>query len=220
MSATWLHGDSEHLFSINIICLKLILRCLSSVFLPQFWNKKLANILFSLVFRRRQTSAVEVHLLALEKLQSEPCICSKLLLQSTLDTRHQMIFVGVLFHLDDITRKQGNPQLLFLFTTSILSDETLPHTCFPFWECYLKDDGAGITPASWWWPRSLLVMRSRSPLGMEREQQLCFRLLIRGHVPIQCFQAHQQPCSTLAIAADMPLSGGKRRDFIPQSGFM
>lgn len=92
--------------------------------------------------------AVEMHLQALEKLQSELHICNKLILQSTLDTRHHTKFVGFFFHLDDITKEQGNPQLLFLFTTSTSSDETLPHTCFPSREHYLKDDGAGITPAS------------------------------------------------------------------------
>lgn len=93
---------------------------------------------------------IKVHLQALEKLQPEPRICSKLILQSILDTRHQVKLIGFFFHLDDITKEQGNPQSLFLFTTSTSSDETLPHTCFPSWEHYLKDDGAGITPASLW----------------------------------------------------------------------
>jgi len=46
-----------------------------------------------------------------------------------------------------------------VFTPRILSDATSPQICFPFWERYLED-GAGITPASWGWPPSLLVIRS------------------------------------------------------------
>lgn len=172
------------------------------------------QVLFSLAFRR-QTLAIEMHLPALETLQSEPCIDNKLLLQSSLHTSYDMVF----FQLDGITREQRNCRWLVLFYTQDLVGCNLATDLFPL---------LGALPRRWCWDNSSFLVVTQisagdeisSPLGMEREQQLCFWLLIRGHVPIRCFQARQQPCSALAIAADVPVSGGERRGFLSRSGFM
>ena len=175
------------------------------------------QVLFSLAFRR-QTLAIEMHLPALETLQSDLCIYNKLFLQSSLHTRHHAIW-GFFVQSDGIAREQKNRRWLFLFCTWDLVRCNLATDLFPL---------LGASPRRWCWDNSSFLVVTQisagdeisSLLGTEWEQQLRFRLLIHGHVPIQCFQACQQPCSALAIAADVPVSGGKRRGFLPRSGFM
>lgn len=99
---------------------------------------------------------------ALETLQSEPCIYNTLFLQSSLHTRHHVIWGFVFVFFFNWMVLPGSKETAggcFWFTLRTLSDAASPQICFPFREHYLED-GAGITPASWWWPRSLLAMRS------------------------------------------------------------
>lgn len=130
-----------------------------------------------------------------------------------------MGFVVSFFQLDGIAREQRNRRWLFLFYTQDLVGCNLAADLFPL---------SGALPRRWCWDNSSFLVVTQisagdeisSPLGTGREQQLPFRLLMRGHVPIRCFQARQQPCSAVAIAADVPVSGGERRGFLPWSGFV
>lgn len=98
---------------------------------------------------------MEVHLPALETLRSKPGIHNKLFLQSSLHTRRRAI-QGLLllfgFFFFNRMVSPGSKETAggcFCFTPRTLSDATSPQICFPFRERYLED-GAGITPASWW----------------------------------------------------------------------
>lgn len=169
---------------------------------------------------RRKTLPVEVHLQAFEKLQPEPRICSKLILQSTLDSRHQAKFVGFFFPFGWYHQGARKPTVTVFVYNQHLVRWNLATYLFPL---------LGALPKRWWcWDNSSFLVVTQISAGDEISISPGHRartaVVFLTADPWACshtvFPGSSATLQCLAYCCWRSLVCQQKADFIPQSGFM